>query len=192
MSTVAPSNEPVPISSRSVALHRSGAMCQAALRTRDGSICSRVCARASSMRCCIPAGASSEARSPIPTGTAICRTSGSRHRLSSIGGRSFASRESSLVPSQRDRVGAAFPLSVSACPCDGDVMALRGGRSGRSSSENDGWGGFPRRWRDARAIASPAGWGTGAWDLRRGFGITKGVRTATGMVAKKMTLGSES
>jgi hypothetical protein len=83
-------------------------------------------------------------------------------------------------------------LMVSACPCDGDVMALRGGRPVWSSSENDGWGGFPRRRRDGRALASPAGWGTGAWDLRRGFGITKGVRTATGMVAKKMTLGCES
>lgn len=189
MSTVAPSNEPVPISSRSVALHRSGAMCHAALRTRDGSICSRVCARASSMRCWTPAGASSDARSPMPTGTAICLTSGSRHGLSSMGGRSFASRESSPIPSQRDRVGAVVPLVVSACPC-GDVIALRRG-FGWSRSENDGWGGFPRTRRAGGATAWPAWRGRGARGFRRGFGITKGVRTATGMVAKKMTLGCE-
>jgi hypothetical protein len=184
MSTVVPSKEPEPISSRSVAERRSGAICQAALRTSAGNICSSVWLRTISMRSCSPlVGSRLGARTGIPTGVARCRAIGSRRRSSSRFQRSSLSGPSSAA-TEEDSWGSSCSPGFA---CDSGPP---GGRRSR------GWwnrpSGCSRAAKDTaarrRSVRSGARC-TGA-RLLRGILITKGYRTVRRMVAQKLTGGA--
>lgn len=178
MSTVAPSNIPHPISRRSVAERRSASICHAALRTMDGSICSRVWDLASSSRCCSPfespMGAGSE---PMSAGWARCRRSGSR-QLSSSGLRLLRLRCSHGSRSH----GSGCDPSLPGTPWRGvssgwNVPILLRDASERISSAKG---------MRAVSLVKPQG-SRGTFRLVLVGVITKEVRTVKRMVAQKMT-----
>lgn len=182
MSTVAPSKVPEPISRRSVAERRSASICQAALRTSEGSICSRVWARASSIRCCRPFGGSwLGIEAFMPKGLARCRVSGSRH-VSSALGRSGCSRgsdslslvERSWVRAWSQRASWTCRVSFGSAKESTTLLRAMGGRSSSAKGMR------------AFSLEKDAGGGQEA-RFALGMLITKEVRTVTRMVAQKTT-----
>lgn len=192
MSTVVPSNGPEPISRCNVAERRSGAICHAALRTRAGSICSSVCARAKLSRSVNPSVGATAVGGVmmIPAAAARCRAIGSRRRSSSRlqrasssgtpsaaspDGDSRASRCSSLCSSESSRwLRGCLSLETGG---SGDARARRVSRWSRSAK------------RGSRVFRGGMGRRDCGVGMRGEIFITHVSRTAGATVARKATGG---